>query len=1127
MNKSLDQAHQESQNLYIEQPTSQSQGLRQEQSPSTQKMFRSNSKRSRSSQHAKSSSKNKAAEEDGKYINPDRRKLNAKELKLELSRGYDEVDCDMKRSGSFRRGTSKVSRESSFRHKRSQSSKGDEKPIVEAEIEAKKEPSTPVRASVAHSISSYLGSFGLPTPPSSSRRQREEKEKQMAHELKKQNIRHLTPPQTPSNPHLPHLIPIIKPGEETPTEPEWIAQNQNFDNRNMTSFHSASRLSSHDEEEEESISELTKTPCNMRSKSEAPERKPTNTSGDGLFENPRPITQLPAVPGESTNGIEESTIDYPLYHLVNSVNRDAQNPTDIGCDLQTALLPIMMIANAIGFPHQAILKADKRNSHKLATENEMPSTTSKKPDVDYANKSHRTSLFVKTAIHALPRRPFSRASSESKVTKNSPYLQGSLTPTGGYSNISSTNEDIGQVSFSEDSSIENLQTLTTPTSAGGPISAFDDDSSDDDYFGDLLQLPGLGARNLRRKRTSSRRFSRDSANLTLDRPYSRLSFSSRQEKSDSPRESEFKHTSSDNFLPIHQIPIPEEAQLSTSAGTFNKPLFGAGRRIRENEVVHLKDGDGFDHLVLEHEEAKNLVVSGTFDCLLMELCTAFETGDDDTFADVFLRSSVFFTTPLDLIKSLTGVFRTGNSRVQERILLLFDRWLRILPEEIFSDDDAKERFLMFLGEVSCWGHQQLTARLTRTYTLMKEKLQGYRMVLDDTKKFFMISGTPDVTSFPENLKLFFMDDSVVMEIARYLTAVDLVLFKDASHTAAITSWWMSQFPSEQESWSWETDIPYPSERDQSDASEKINRLIRRSLSFKFWIQHEILAMRKVQDRADLITSMIQLALILREQGNFQSCLTITEALAGEVIVSLEKTWDEVPIEKIREFSELRALLDQKTYLLIFAKQKDFAIPHFPFFIKAIATLLGQSTNSSFRYSDASKTHMDAQIDSTLYRPSTATSGERASKTPPALLDFKKYRAFVKEASMFRAMAKFPPAFVSGIDRKCFAFRNMQIGRLALPRDAASGSGSNRGRSRSGSTSSLTEETGEISSIHQIAEIIEGRIDTVLSPILVDRDELEFDKKKELVRALASLHRCVKGETMPSWPTPDAGNINFL
>lgn len=146
-----------------------------------------------------------------------------------------------------------------------------------------------------------------------------------------------------------------------------------------------------------------------------------------------------------------------------------------------------------------------------------------------------------------------------------------------------------------------------------------------------------------------KKFSRDSISFTTDRP---LGF---------PKEIETRQMSTGNFIPVRQIPIPEEAQLPTSAGTFNKARFGSSRVIRENEVHHPKDGDGYDHLVLEQEDSKSLVVSGTLGCLVMELCTSFETGDDETFADVFLRTSISFTTPLFLLKGLISHRRQPHS----------------------------------------------------------------------------------------------------------------------------------------------------------------------------------------------------------------------------------------------------------------------------------------------------------------------------------------------------------------------------------------------------------------------------------------------------------------------------------
>ncbi|KAF3933186.1 hypothetical protein ABW19_dt0210247 [Dactylella cylindrospora] len=975
-----------------------------------------------------------------------------------------------------------------------------------------KGPSTPIRASVAHTISTYLGGLGLPTPPSTSRKNHDEKLKE-AHELKKQSIRHITPPQTPSISYPVALIPISTLSEPSLADSDDASKSHMLsDSRGPYIPRSASRLSSHQEEGD--ISPVTETLSPSRGwLISAPKRiEDTGSPGDGLFENPRQLLYRPQQRGSSEH-IGDVSVN--LSSLANNMDHPFSKDDDTTYSIGNMVLPVITIANAFGLPPNISMNSQSKLPGPMMQD--TIAAHDQKSNNDNLTMTQRTSLKMKTVMSVFPRRPFSRAFSDSKSTRNNPYLHNNAVYHAAIPGSQTNTEDGPPSLFSEDSSVENFQSANTPTSVGGPISAFDDDSSDDDYFGELIQLSGLGTRNLRRKKTTSRRFSRDSASLTPDRPFSRLSFSSKQDRFDSPKELEHRQISTENFIPIHQIPIPEEAQLSTSAGTFNNPPFGSLRYIRENEVYHLKDGDGFDQLVLEHDEGKNLVVSGTLDCLMMELCTAFETGDDDAYIDTFVRASWLFTSPLPLIKALTNQFRLSNTRIQERILLILDKWLRTQPEDILEIEVAKEALLMFLGEASCLGHQQLAARLTRTYSQAKEKLQNYQNSLEEARKFSGPSGNSDSTSFPENLKLFFGDESVVLEVVQYLTAVDLVLFRDASNHRALSLWWISQSAQEQDAWSWESEVPYVETEGRNNIVERIHRLLRRSINFRYWVQHEILGMRNVQDRADLISSLIHLALLLREQGNFQSCLTIIDALSAGIIINLEKTWDGVPIGRVREFSELRTLLDHKNYLAAIPKTKDFAIPYFPFFIKAIATLLNQSTNASFRYSDASKIHVDSQIDNTLYRPSTSSSVDKFNKPPPALLDFKKYRAFVKEICVSRGMARYPPNFVLGIDRRCLAFRNMEIGRTAFPRDTTSGSCSNKTRSRSGSAASLVDETLDTSSLNQVSEIIEGRIDTILSPIFQTKAEPGVDRKQQLMDTVASLHRRIRGETIPSWP----------
>ncbi|KAK6526274.1 Ras protein-specific guanine nucleotide-releasing factor [Orbilia ellipsospora] len=1022
----------------------------------------------------------------------DRRKLNSKELRLELSRGFDDAGCDMKRSGSFRRSSvvSRTSRslrysqDQSSRYSQDQSSRAEEVPSKEVNHgkQVPKAPSTPLHSSVVHNVSTYLSNFGLLTPPSSLRKQREEKEraKEVQHELKKLSIKHLTPPRTPSKPRQSASQSISDQAiPETPKSPISLQ----YHTRRLSSS-SSSKSSESSNNDKGGLFDEGFIPTDLSptlSRISTRNNEQDNYTTDKLFENPRQLLQ--PLPGQGRQSLDQArgkNMDLPLAQLASFTEPTFANPSQTTYDIRDMVLPVVTIANALGFPRKASVHTQVAD--KFVKLKSPPKVQSKNQE-NNPNNSMVGTFKAKSGLAAFQRRSSVKVPTRiNSLEKNSPYSHSnsnSYRAPSSHRNQTYTEESRFSVA-SEASSMENIQHFCPVPTPSAPISAFDDDSSDDDYFGDLKHLSGLGTRNLRRRKTNSKRFSRESTTLTTDRPFSRMSFS----KQDTPinsKDLENGRTSTESFIPVRQIPIPEEAQLSTSAGTFNNTRFGSSRLIRDNEVHHLKDGEGFDHLVLEQEEGKNLVVSGTIDCLIMELCTSFETGDDETFADVFLRTYLLFSSPSSLLRSLTSHFRSSNSRVQERTLLVLERWLRTQPEDVFETEVTREALLMFLAEVSCWGHTQQAVRLTQTYSQMKEKLQAFWVAAKEAKDSKDILGG-SIPSFPDNLRLFFGDESVMMEVAQYLTAVDLVLFRDGSHIRTMVLWWSSQTNEEQSNWSWDTEVPYISNKFGDGDAERVNRLLRRTADFKFWIQYEVLSMTKIEDRAGLISSLIHLAAVFKEQGNFHSCLVIIDALAANTIISLENTWQHVPIGNIREFSDLRLLLDQRAYSSLVSQLKDFTIPYFPFFVKSVATILNQSTNASSRYSDASKIHVDSQIETTLYRPSPPSPNDKSTNPLPILLDFKKYRAFVKEVYLYRSLTRYPPSFVWALNRKCFVFRLMEIGRTTFPRDRDAASRATS-RLRSGSITSIPEETPDANYLSQFSEIIESRVEAVLAPII--------------------------------------------
>ena len=65
--------------------------------------------------------------------------------------------------------------------------------------------------------------------------------------------------------------------------------------------------------------------------------------------------------------------------------------------------------------------------------------------------------------------------------RSNPYSHNVVTQASSPTSNPATTEEAGQIALlSEDSSVENFQGTHTPTSAGAPVSAFDDDSSDEE-----------------------------------------------------------------------------------------------------------------------------------------------------------------------------------------------------------------------------------------------------------------------------------------------------------------------------------------------------------------------------------------------------------------------------------------------------------------------------------------------------------------------------------------------------------------------------------------------------------------------------------------------------------------------
>lgn len=289
-------------------------------------------------------------------------------------------------------------------------------------------------------------------------------------------------------------------------------------------------------------------------------------------------------------------------------------------------------------------------------------------------------------------------------------------------------------------------------------------------------------RNLRRLKAATKRLSRESLSRDSfsqnERSSSRLSLS-RRTSTESYRETLVTRVSIETFAPLRQNVGKEDITLLQDNGskTQSKELV---RNLASDQVLHLKDENGMDHLVYEREDGRTWVVSGMIECLIAELCNPLGAEQDDGFVDVFIRASGLHISTVVLLKALIMRFRKSDTKIQERILHVLSKWIRTQPEDIIESEAATEMFSVFLGEVSCWGHFAHATRLTKTYNQLREKLLSYQELIN-SGHFIDVNTEIDAlrsqfSSFT-NASQLLNDAYAVSDIAQYFSALVSRLFQ--------------------------------------------------------------------------------------------------------------------------------------------------------------------------------------------------------------------------------------------------------------------------------------------------------------------------------------------------------------
>ncbi|KAF8457427.1 ras guanine nucleotide exchange factor domain-containing protein [Terfezia claveryi] len=415
---------------------------------------------------------------------------------------------------------------------------------------------------------------------------------------------------------------------------------------------------------------------------------------------------------------------------------------------------------------------------------------------------------------------------------------------------------------------------------------------------------------------------------------------------------------------------------------------GVPRCFHDYDVLHIKNVAGHDCLVIEIVNGTPTVIAGTVEGLMMELCAPISDKSDPTFTDRFLRTCGNFCSPLLILEMLTEYHEKNfDLAYRRRVIEIIIRWLRIQPEDLFEGDKLSPVLTTFVKELNQHGYQPWNQELQSTCEKVSKKVESYQE-LCKSRELYCLDTLVEEAVLSRESKIMDID---MEDLAKYVAALDLILFRDASENRTVRAWSRRS-----------TDSDLKTSEDHV-LNERVDRVLRRAEMIRDWVSFEILA--AAPDLTVLyIEKFISLAKMLYDLGNFQSSLSIVDALTADEIGNLTDLWEGISNEKFDTLEELKALNTDQGYAKALS---EACVPVVPCLSRFLDHVDKTSAGMFYLRDGTKKNHMDLTIDKCGYThfpgPSSfCTPG--SNQLPHLLYDITKHGLFYHQIHLARQKA---------------------------------------------------------------------------------------------------------------------------
>ncbi|KAG0239117.1 hypothetical protein BGX31_003023, partial [Mortierella sp. GBA43] len=394
-------------------------------------------------------------------------------------------------------------------------------------------------------------------------------------------------------------------------------------------------------------------------------------------------------------------------------------------------------------------------------------------------------------------------------------------------------------------------------------------------------------------------------------------------------------------------------------------------------VLHICE-NGVDVLVLEMVGGHLHVVAGLLEKLIERL--ADQNTQDSEYLSCFLLSHSFFVDSEDLLDKLIARFhiqpRQGETMyyqkwrrvIQCKVLCAMERWIKIQFEDFdlnpnllktlkrFLEADAHQGGFAFEAgcileavNIRCLSRKKncsvimeqnrfcLQRSRTRKISLSKSQNRPTLGRSPGSPGASLSSTTETIPAPPGNVSSSIEYGPApelstgspilhlsALELARYLTLVDMKAFRSITVFELMSGWWKRRQAQENKS-------------QDTTADDETTR------SLSYWVAHEIVSIAGTKPRKQLIKKFIEVARTCRELNNLHTCMFIVSALTSTPVRRLSSTWKMVSSKDMETLRQLEKLLDisgnMRCYRQAFEEAEAPAIPFLPILLKDITFIL--------------------------------------------------------------------------------------------------------------------------------------------------------------------------------------------